>query len=558
MATHRLPLFAAFVAVMLWPLPGLARDRVPVPSSAAQRASIQRVRDIFRDDFAKAKTPEQQAILARELIGHSRETSDASDACALLQIARETAAEVGDVASASDAIAEFAARFDVSADALLTDTLTTMASKAPAQSLGPVVDGLIAAAAKSAGSGDRDAAESLLKSAVAAARKARDKTRQDAAVAELKRVRELEKVADKIAPLEKRLQANPSDREAATLLGKHRCFVEGDWEGGLPLLARGDDPALAGLATAELRPSGDIIALGDAWWKYAESLKGQERGPAMTRAVGHYRTGLERLSGLEKVRIEKQLAAAEQVIATMPAGQASTRPGHAAFWLDAAAAGTVLNLEGKPIRSAGASPEAVGEWRDPTVRSLIAVPPAPGAAPTFTPGAIGGNPGLAFTGKELLTVKGPVPRSGVLLLVAQTASPGVSGCLLGSATASPMVDLWTRQDQAIWFTVYPRSAEMKRMNTNAGVLRAGQPFLLTVVWPKPFEIRVNGKQLVNRSDIPEDILGAGQFVIGAADAGGRYPFAGFLGEIMMLDAIPGPDELSRLETALIQKWRIRP
>jgi hypothetical protein len=358
--------------------------------------------------------------------------------------------------------------------------------------------------------------------------------------------------------LVKRLQSDPSDREAATALGKHRCFVEGDWEGGLALLARGDDATLAGLAAAEIRPSGDIVALGDAWWKYGDSLKGAERGPPLARAVAHYRTGLGHLTGLERVRVEKQIAAVEQTLATMPASQGATRPAHAVFWLDATASGSVVGLDGRPIRGGSSSPEPVGTWKDPSIRNQSAAVTAPGSAPLFTPGAIGGNAALAFKGGQLLVAKGPVPSEGLILVVAQTSSPIVDGCLLGSAKSPLTLDTWTRSEKSLWFTLHPRHGDMQRSSSQAGAFRAGEPFLLTVGWPKPFFMRVNGKEHVSRKDFPADVLGLDAFVVGAHDAGGRYPFSGFVGEILILSAGPSGEDLAKLEAGLMKKWRIHP
>jgi hypothetical protein len=530
----------------------------PVPSPAMQRASMQRIREVFAGDFSKAKTSKEQAALAAELISHSRETQDVSDAYALLEAARTLAIMAGDATIGTRVIAELERRYRIDGEALNVKMLEELATRATGPTLGPVVDGLLAAAVKTAGRGDPASAEDLLKTAAVAARKARDKQRQDAVLGELKRIREQVKAAEKLAPLVERLESNPNDSAAATLLGKHRCFTEGDWEEGLPLLARGDDAALARLAAAELRPTRNATALGDAWWAYADSLKAPERSQAAARAVGHYRSSLEGLTGLEKIRIEKRIADAEQELANMPNAANATRPAGTVFWLDATAAGAVLNLEGKPVKRQAVAGEVMGRWQDTQVRSLTAIPTEPSTAPLFVPGAINGNPAIEFRGKQMLLAKGPLPEVGVLMLVAQPAEPVTAGCLLGSAGSPLMLDAWTRTDGAIWFTLFPRKGELNRFNTPPNTFETGKPFLLTVSWPRPFVLRVNAQPKVTANNAPAEVLGADGFVIGANDPKLRYPFSGFIGELLVFDRTFSADELLRLETALMQKWRIQP
>jgi hypothetical protein len=532
--------------------------RLPAPSSASQRVSLNRIQEIFADDFAKARTAKQQSDLAAELIGHSRSTDDPSDAFALLETARGLAIDACDFAVATRVLAELESRYRVNVGAVREETLREMATRGAGGALGPVVDGLISVAAQAASRGDFNAAENYLKTATMAARKARDKQRQDAVLAELKRLREQGKAADKIMPLVKRLDADPSDRDAATLLGKHRCFVEGDWEVGLPLLARGNDAALQRLAAAELRPTVDAVTLGDAWKTYAESVKSPDRYHATDRAITHYKAALASLTGLEKVRIEKRITDAEQELANAPGVVAAMRPPHTVFLLDATATGAVLALDGKPARPQAVSLEPVGTWKDAHVRSLAAAAMAANSAPSYASNAISGNPAIHFGGKQFLVAKGPLPAVGMLMLVAQTSTPAVNGCMLGSATAAPALDAWTRSDNALWFGLFPRKGEMKRVNTEANVFQAGAPFLLTVCWPKPLIMRVNGQQKVSRNDFPPDVLGTDQFVIGSSDRSNRYSFSGFIGELVVLDQVPAPDEIARLESLLMHKWRVRP
>ena len=46
----------------------------------------------------------------------------------------------------------------------------------------------------------------------------------------------------------KLLETTPDNPSACLVEGRYRCFYEGDWESGLPLLAKADDMQLSELA----------------------------------------------------------------------------------------------------------------------------------------------------------------------------------------------------------------------------------------------------------------------------------------------------------------------
>src|SRR5690606_27927305 len=48
---------------------------------------------------------------------------------------------------------------------------------------------------------------------------------------------------EQVAAARKTLDESPTDPEANLLVGKYSCFVKGDWDTGLPMLALGSDAA---------------------------------------------------------------------------------------------------------------------------------------------------------------------------------------------------------------------------------------------------------------------------------------------------------------------------
>jgi len=78
--------------------------------------------------------------------------------------------------------------------------------------------------------------------------------------------------AERLARARTALEADPRSAADNEFLGRHLCFKTGDWDEGLPLLARGADDALAQAAAAELGAGADPAALiraAKAWWDIA-------------------------------------------------------------------------------------------------------------------------------------------------------------------------------------------------------------------------------------------------------------------------------------------------
>jgi hypothetical protein len=99
-----------------------------------------------------------------------------------------------------------------------------------------------------------------------------------------------------------RLESAPDDPAAHLAAGRYLCLARGDWEKGIPHLAKSSDETLKALCTAEASADGtpeSLLATGDKWWTYAE-----RNPPFRARATEWYRRAWPQLSGVarEKVR----------------------------------------------------------------------------------------------------------------------------------------------------------------------------------------------------------------------------------------------------------------
>ncbi len=128
--------------------------------------------------------------------------------------------------------------------------------------------------------------------------------------------------AMRVEKYRRQLEKNPEDGEAALQVGRHLCFVKGDWDAGLPLLARSKDKALADMAQFELG-TGDAknealltgatfdfgeqaapdLVRGDALWELQKKYKETELRNIMNRAIYRYRLALSKVDDARRRKL---------------------------------------------------------------------------------------------------------------------------------------------------------------------------------------------------------------------------------------------------------------
>jgi hypothetical protein len=113
------------------------------------------------------------------------------------------------------------------------------------------------------------------------------------------------------------IMAGTADAAAFTKWGTYLCLLKGDFDAGLPYLAKGDDAALAALAKRESNPNRDAAetaAIADEWYAVGEKSK-LFRGQAWRHALGFYQDARPSLSGLAATKIQKRV---EEIAAVSP------------------------------------------------------------------------------------------------------------------------------------------------------------------------------------------------------------------------------------------------
>lgn len=96
MLNHRFPQIVLIVVPALLAASALAQDtapaKKPVPDAAAQAQATKLVKEVYGDDYAKAKTADQKVALAKKLLHKAGETrNDPNALYALLNVAKDMA-----------------------------------------------------------------------------------------------------------------------------------------------------------------------------------------------------------------------------------------------------------------------------------------------------------------------------------------------------------------------------------------------------------------------------------------------------------------------------------
>jgi hypothetical protein len=334
------------------------KDRQPVPPPGAVRASTEEVRELFREDYAKASTPEKKVSLSKELRSQANKTSSATERWVLLNEAARLAGEAGDLDTVIEALKETTDLFAVDRLELEAEAFTKLAAKASLQGSERLAQATFRLAREATGEKQAALAQRCLNLASALAKKSRNAS-MAAEIARFQQAqREEEKAARELATLEAKLSDRPHDPDVCLEVGRYLCFNANDWKRGLPLLANGSDELLAKLANAEAAASqkpAAVAALGDSWWEWAGEQKGAAKTAGLRRAAEFYATILEQAQGLNRVRLEKRIhealadsAARSKRIALADLDVASSGDIFGGFRNDGTIAGVAYACGGKP------------------------------------------------------------------------------------------------------------------------------------------------------------------------------------------------------------------
>jgi hypothetical protein len=303
------------LAPIALPRPPVAEpvDRSPVPDDEALAAARQTVQEAFKEDFAAAKTADEKAALAEQLLTQAGDDGESPAARhVLLSEARDLAIDAGRPELVGDALDALIEQFEVDGLALQHEAYTAVAKKYKPEEGDTEFSTRLLELAEVALLIERlDVAAAL---ATLARTETLDADLKKLAETASARIRRLEKEQAAIAVARATLAQSPDDPAANLVVGRYLCLLLDDWEQGLTHLALGGDDPLAVLARqdqTEPTESAEIVALADGWWNWAEQAEAADREPGRARARVWYQLAVDDLAGVEQKRVQTRLGVEE-------------------------------------------------------------------------------------------------------------------------------------------------------------------------------------------------------------------------------------------------------
>lgn len=291
-----------------------------VPDAAAQRAAEAEIRNLFDKDLAEAVDAKRKAALAAKLRRQAGRTRNEPAArFVLFRLSAELSAAAGDLAKGFKTLDLMVARFNVDPIRMKIDLAS---DAAPGYRVGVKTyddfallwintDTLLRLTDEAVRRDDFTSATQAARLAVQLARATKNTNFIRETAAEL---REIEQLKPRFRPVKAALGVladNPDDGEANLTVGRWRCLTVGDWQRGLPLLAKGSDAPLADLARRDLaRPKKpeDKLSLAEDWLSAANGEQPQHKSDALARACYWFEQAAPSLLGMDQTRVEKQIS----------------------------------------------------------------------------------------------------------------------------------------------------------------------------------------------------------------------------------------------------------
>jgi hypothetical protein len=294
--------------------------KTPLPSDTELNATVGRLKDKYKDEFTKAKTPQAKRELAQRFLElGEKEQADPVARYSSLMLCRDTAAGAGDLNLALASIAALQGRYRFDVLKMTADTVaSTQESLQNTADQSAFVEKVTDYADEAIAAERFDIAKQLLSVALNVAGQINKPELLARITAESDAVHDYQAAFAAVREPLAVLAAKPDDPSANSRVGRFDCFIKGDWTRGLPLLAKSSDAKIKTLAEMDLKtPSNaaDQTALADGWWDVAESETGVAKSQVQRRAYKWYDEASPKLTGLKRVRVDgrlKRLASVEQ------------------------------------------------------------------------------------------------------------------------------------------------------------------------------------------------------------------------------------------------------
>lgn len=238
------------------PDPGAAKqqpdNRLPVPGVAAKSAANAKIRELFAEELAIAKSAPTKAGLAKNLVGIANDTDDTARRFALLETAIHLADEAGDCTTLMEVLETTQRDFQVNLASRRRNALISLAKRVSPTDANAVTRRLISEANSSIDHRNHTDAFELSTAAGVACRRGREPSLQQEVNGLVQEIKTLKRLFPDLQTSVAKLASAPADRDACGTIGRFLCFSRNQWDRGLPLLAKSTDVSLADVAKQDL------------------------------------------------------------------------------------------------------------------------------------------------------------------------------------------------------------------------------------------------------------------------------------------------------------------
>lgn len=314
-------------------------SRLACPPDAKIDEAVELIRAAYEAAYVQAKESGEPDPLIEQLTGLANQATDPAKKYALLLEAETVATQYENYTNALDILAKRAEQFQidglklrgellkrlagpkVAADLVLFDQAADTAGQAMQAERFDVAGEAASLAVSVAKAIDREQKVELRKRGREGKKPERGEAGREPigpglvkkAKALESRVAAAQKLFSEYGEAVTRIKSQPDDAPAHSVVAKYLCFVRGEWQKGLPALAKSDLDGLKQVAKKEAailaddnRDAKRLFELAGAWWSASESkgLTDDQQSAVKDHAATFYASVLEELSD----PLEKQLA----------------------------------------------------------------------------------------------------------------------------------------------------------------------------------------------------------------------------------------------------------
>ncbi|HXD87904.1 MAG TPA: hypothetical protein VN641_15535 [Urbifossiella sp.] len=304
------------------PPPVVKPKREVLPDAAAITKADAELQQAFKVKYPKPQAKEK-GLFARSLLDAADKpvASNPADCYAMLRMARDMGIEISDVPIATQAVDGIIRRFEVNGYQLKQELFDKFAASAGNNTaLKLIVEHAIAASDVATASDAFDAGIGLAKSAIAAAKRGSLAPQLKEAETQLELVQKSATAFAAVKSALDRIKVEPNDFEANLRIGRYRCFTQGRWTDGMPMLAKGATGALKTAAELDAATTAapDAAKLAEAWWTALQAADPLDKRGTEFRMRHWYAAALPKLTGAAKTQAETRLTITAGAIDYVP------------------------------------------------------------------------------------------------------------------------------------------------------------------------------------------------------------------------------------------------